>query len=675
MARFIQFTDFFTAKPLALLTDSEDAGKKDFFSLFKKPVPRRFRAKEDNTNLVLPKSLGAKIAATHAARVTGNHGFYLPDKMKNGAGTWLAPFAKPILLHHEKTDDAIGRVRDARYVDISQGFRADMIKRKDSITDLEVSDNLIDAFFEGKLEPTQVVDVVRFCFLDQQFAKDPSYPGVGYIELTASITDPDSIKKVIDQRYLTGSIGARTDAAICSICKKDWADDSFCDHRPGKTYKVNEVDTVCVLIAGNLIYSEYSFVNAPADDLSQTLELFVDGEKKDSISTTVAKDSIYEVAFDLEDSLTEFEAETDLVLSDSQQEVVQEPEKELSEQERLINSLKETLGDSFEEVIGTEPTVSDLLYGQMFLDLEGEDLQKLVDAKLSAAARKKLPASTFCGPDKSFPVGDCAHFSAALRLLGKYKGPGDKNRIRACIERKGSRLGCTSKSKKDTIGIGQFNLDWFDKFEDDELLQLQNGLTAAMKERGMEEYVENKVADSNIECEEIKNKLEQLDSLQKELATAYETQNALDEQMSKVTKELKENFIDFVIFINGFTGATINKDELITKTEDELRNMLNVLYTQVDSKQIFEKINSGLTKDAPQQTVEDPTLGFRQEVKDEVKKPVVIDAERLAEIRDCAIKILVNQGFDKAKAFVEKFKAQGVLPPDIETINFLGGNR
>jgi hypothetical protein len=54
---------------------------------------------------------------------------------------------------------------------------------------------------------------------------------------------------------------------------------------------------------------------------------------------------------------------------------------------------------------------------------------------------------------------------------------------------------------------------------------------------------------------------------------------------------------------------------------------------------------------------------------------VVIDAERLAEIRDCAIKILVNQGFDKAKAFVEKFKAQGVLPPDIETINFLGGNR
>ena len=32
-------------------------------------------------------------------------------------------------------------------------------------------------------------------------------------------------------------------------------------------------------------------------------------------------------------------------------------------------------------------------------------------AKLSTKERKKLKKSTFCGPGRSFPVNDCAHFS------------------------------------------------------------------------------------------------------------------------------------------------------------------------------------------------------------------------------------------------------------------------
>ncbi|HLD90533.1 MAG TPA: hypothetical protein VI911_05890 [Patescibacteria group bacterium] len=32
-------------------------------------------------------------------------------------------------------------------------------------------------------------------------------------------------------------------------------------------------------------------------------------------------------------------------------------------------------------------------------------------AKLTTKERKKLKKSTFCGPGKSFPVNDCAHFS------------------------------------------------------------------------------------------------------------------------------------------------------------------------------------------------------------------------------------------------------------------------
>jgi len=53
-----------------------------------------------------------------------------------------------------------------------------------------------------------------------------------------------------------------------------------------------------------------------------------------------------------------------------------------------------------------------------------------------------LASSTFCGPNRSFPVPDCKHVKAGLSLLGRYKGPGDKNKIRACIYRKAKSLKC-----------------------------------------------------------------------------------------------------------------------------------------------------------------------------------------------------------------------------------------
>lgn len=33
------------------------------------------------------------------------------------------------------------------------------------------------------------------------------------------------------------------------------------------------------------------------------------------------------------------------------------------------------------------------------------------DAKLSTSQRKKLKGSSFCGPNRSFPVPDCAHYA------------------------------------------------------------------------------------------------------------------------------------------------------------------------------------------------------------------------------------------------------------------------
>lgn len=91
------------------------------------------------------------------------------------------------------------------------------------------------------------------------------------------------------------------------------------------------------------------------------------------------------------------------------------------------------------------PTLGDL-YG-----LGEDDPEHSVEAKLSTADRKKLPGASFCGPNRSFPVHDKAHVTAALRLLGRYKGPGEKGRIRSCIMRKASKLGMGSKEENTVV--------------------------------------------------------------------------------------------------------------------------------------------------------------------------------------------------------------------------------
>ena len=69
----------------------------------------------------------------------------------------------------------------------------------------------------------------------------------------------------------------------------------------------------------------------------------------------------------------------------------------------------------------------------------------MTEAKLSTAQRKKLKSSTFCGPGRSFPVPDYAHVTAARRLLGRAKLSSEaKSRVRACVERKSEKLGCSS---------------------------------------------------------------------------------------------------------------------------------------------------------------------------------------------------------------------------------------
>jgi len=93
------------------------------------------------------------------------------------------------------------------------------------------------------------------------------------------------------------------------------------------------------------------------------------------------------------------------------------------------------------------------LYTEMCLEMDaavkdGELSAEMVkDAKLSTEKRNKLASGTFCGPGRSFPVPDCAHVTAARRLIGRYKGEGKRSAILSCVARKAKAMGCGGAKK------------------------------------------------------------------------------------------------------------------------------------------------------------------------------------------------------------------------------------
>lgn len=94
-------------------------------------------------------------------------------------------------------------------------------------------------------------------------------------------------------------------------------------------------------------------------------------------------------------------------------------------------------------------------------------------AKLTTKQRKKLKKSQFCGPGRSFPVNDCAHYTAALRLLNRSKfSSSTKAKIRACVMRKGKQMGCSGAKKEKSYFITKAMKEMFEEPEWKETMQL-----------------------------------------------------------------------------------------------------------------------------------------------------------------------------------------------------------
>jgi hypothetical protein len=665
MANYIRFFDEYQAAPIQV-TDSV----KDYYANL-----------QPGQNI---RPLQVKFAATHAGKVTRNNGLYLPHEMRAAVPSWTDQYAKPILLHHEDHDDPIGRVVSARYVDISVGIRNSYDKR--SIVDsLRIGPKLLEALVSGTLSFRESVDVVtRYLISDNSLIDDPDYEGLGFIELTTQISDPDAIQKFLDGRYQTGSVGATTNKALCSICKKDWAgDDGRCEHRPGATYEGKKA----VLIAGKLSYDEYSVVNKPADKHSRAIEININGIQDfvqlDAETNGVILDhSIPGVTFlidsveegNMPDEVKEQVTDSQLPVADSIEVLdAKVPEVVLPVVEVQVETVETVETVKTEEVVVTDQTseldpvqdfwgeeynllVGDGLWDREYAEMMADAIQAetdpakqaiLRDAKLSSEKRKSLSASTFCGPDRSFPVPDCAHVVAARRLIGKYKGPGDKTKILACVSRKAARLGCDSKSK-DEVGFGTFDIAYFDSFEDVELLQLANGIQAAMKERSLLDEVVQEVVQEDA----------QLVATQTELKVVNDDLTLLQDRYADTLVQLRREKENRICLLESITKPDFSVETRQATFLDMSLEDIEKILTDVEKVVDLTQVRSILTNDATVSQppiIDDPTLKIdNTKVADEAG-----DQQRARIMREYLQIRRVNR--NQAEVFLNEMHAKGLI--------------
>lgn len=186
----------------------------------------------------------------YTSGLTANYNNYSAKALEEALQSWVEPYPKPIILNHDLNSEPIGRVMAAKM--------------------------------------------------------DKELDGSSFVRLQIAITDPHAIEKVMDRRYLTGSVGGRAGKALCSISGQDLAAEGeggrpvLPKYKRGQVYK----GKLAFVDMQDISFKEYSFVNQPADSKSGVRsKKTVDGDLKvqDSSNDWVAKSSAFVLSMDEED--------------------------------------------------------------------------------------------------------------------------------------------------------------------------------------------------------------------------------------------------------------------------------------------------------------------------------------------------------------------------------------
>lgn len=647
------------------------------------------------------KPIVVTLAATHAGRLSRNYTFYMPEKMKRGVESWTDNYQKPVLLHHKSGGglfsdpaDPVGRVLSARYIDTSNTIQRDA-----------VNDKLVRTLCDAKGSFLSQIEAVRK-LADSAMLQESDFPGLGFIELTAKVSDPDAVQKILDGRYLTVSIGATTDHAVCSICGRDLVEEGFCDHRPGKEYPIINVEEdedidedkvekrLCYIIAGNLQYEEVSFVNSPADTLARVISINRGGVTQDTI---MAEDSTNSLAVNASFQIADDASIGGLSMKVNDQDKPsgdQEPEDQTAVEDDKDTNIDGTVHDDKADT-DVEPDKSDLEDSkeddkdkddQDEEDIELDDSDEHYDAmmqlaedlalvddiedkKMSPKTRKNLPKSAFCKPkERKYPVTDCGHAKSAMAYAKKYNEP---SYVISCIRRKAKALGCPFDSDKKKKDDGTELEAW--EFEIDQILDDLAEREAQATQQDDTQPVEPETPEKSetdagetqdkVACEQCAKYKEQLAALRQELHDVYaELQEAYAEKQENITRA-KDALIAAQKKYLVLTGKQeeFNEEALAGMTLCELADDTNSKAKLVDVAKIVDKLNDGMDS-TPTESVEDPTLS------DEAQEDPTTEQSNdfLTQVRDAFVRKLEEHDERKAWDYIRLLKENNLIPDDFD---------
>lgn len=707
------------------------------------------KVKDDYTNVSNPQvgantqqsnGLHVSIAATHSGIITRNNGFYLPDRMQRGASSFTDNYQKPILLHHEEAQDPVGRVIESAYIDTSESIQdslAEGLIVKDRVGKEKgvITEALMKDFVSGVMPFSMQVDTIISLFKDS-LLKEDGYGGLGYINIIALIQDRQAVEKLIDGRYLTGSVGATTDKAVCSICRQDWTEAGRCEHKPGAIYD----EAQCFIIAGNLAYDEYSFVNVPADRHSKVLELHYNGIQDSVEIAEEYSGRIHEVrlGFPQYDSVAkenkgmaneekdpkvdqEATEEEEVVVTDSQtSESAEQPTESQDENVEVEDATEENTEETIEDFVARVTDADELseedevkLYDAMWEEaeagfkdkeftLEELDVEKLEDAKLTTEKRNKLAKSTFCGPNRSFPVPDCAHVVAARRLIDRTKiSDATKEKILACVSRKAKAMGCDGSKKTDSVETPNVEdalmhgrimhmvvaaLEEAQHYSSDPVLEdaevktLQSILKRLSTLVGKDAFVSAAITEglaANPECEQALTdevvKLEdtvgglrdQLDALRKEYSSLFKDMETQQDVLVEVKTTSRKAIEDRLSILKTLQDGKIDEEaNFSTLSDSDLHAEIDRVLKEVDMAKIVDKLGDGMAR-TPEGTVEDPSAIQDENVTQKSSVNKLATPEQLKQIQEQHMKLMFSPGGRTvADAYIRRLQVEGILPLD-----------
>lgn len=398
-------TDYFRGEVPAFL--AQDA-------LAKEKLLDSMRAGKQKLMVTIPLSASDKMI---------NRRIYPQSGQKKGIKSWVEPYSKPVLLHHDSYRDPIGRVEKVWY------------EPRDYISDFK--DMRSYSEFKRKIK-SRDAQVIYEALYESGKLLDTNWKGTGLLMGLLGISDADATEKLIDGRYLTGSAGARSNHWFCSHCGTDWMQDEYCEHYPGSIIDGKPV----VSILGDYLGKEFSFVNDPAHEGSAVTSM----EFSDSVG------SIPEIFGDLnvhEDDIIDFKQEFIMkpkVITDPTKEVGDNQDE--NEQDALsLDAIRAIVGELIDSKLATfefpkatlestdgadENTADDEDEASANSSTEEDTLVidwKLLDLalglsvppedRLSEDELKNLDDDAFCSTDRLFPIANKIYGEAAKELIAK----------------------------------------------------------------------------------------------------------------------------------------------------------------------------------------------------------------------------------------------------------------